>query len=95
VIVDRAAIEAALPGYRLGRQLGRGGYGMVLAGENAVGRPFAIKVLPSLGPAGQRRRIRAPNRIRDRLRYRGTSGSPTTRPCARVLAAVLALEILG
>ncbi|ADP84764.1 serine/threonine protein kinase [Pseudofrankia inefficax] len=52
MIVDRAAIEAALPGYRLGRQLGRGGYGMVLAGENAVGRQFAIKVLPSLGPAG-------------------------------------------
>ncbi|MBL7491365.1 protein kinase [Frankia sp. AgB1.9] len=52
MIVDRAAIEAALPGYRLGRQLGRGGYGMVLAGQNAVGRPFAIKVLPSLGPAG-------------------------------------------
>jgi serine/threonine-protein kinase len=52
VIVDRAAIEAALPGYRLGRQLGRGGYGMVLAAENTVGRRFAIKVLPSLSPVG-------------------------------------------
>jgi len=51
-------IEAALPGYRLGRQLGRGGYGMVLAAENAVGRPFAIKVLPSIGPAGSNKEAR-------------------------------------
>ncbi len=46
VLVERAQIEAALPGYELGDQIGSGGFGLVLAGwQTSLQRDVAIKVL--------------------------------------------------
>jgi serine/threonine-protein kinase len=46
VIVDRVRVEAALPGYEIGAELGRGGFGLVLAGRHRrLARPVAIKIL--------------------------------------------------
>ncbi|WP_346434320.1 serine/threonine-protein kinase [Candidatus Protofrankia californiensis] len=46
MIVDRAQVAAALPGYELGAQLGAGAYGLVLAGRHRrLNRQVAIKVL--------------------------------------------------
>ncbi|MCM3920208.1 serine/threonine protein kinase [Frankia sp. AiPs1] len=48
VIVDRGRIAAALPGYKLGAQLGVGGFGLVVAGRHRrLRRQVAIKVVPS------------------------------------------------
>ncbi|MFI5955095.1 serine/threonine-protein kinase [Cryptosporangium sp. NPDC051539] len=52
MIVDRARIEEALPGYDLGAELGRGAFGLVVAGTHRrLGRSVAIKVLS--GPDGE------------------------------------------
>ncbi len=48
MIVDRGVVQAALPGYELGRQLGRGAFGLVLAGRDRLRRDVAIKVLPGV-----------------------------------------------
>src|SRR5262245_61895039 len=55
MIVDRARVAAALPGYKLGAQIGAGGFGLVLAGRHRrLRRDVAIKVIPSEnGPAGR------------------------------------------
>ncbi|EFC83910.1 serine/threonine-protein kinase [Parafrankia sp. EUN1f] len=46
MIIDREQVAAALPDYTVGVQLGRGGFGLVLAGEHRkMGRPVAIKVM--------------------------------------------------
>ncbi|WP_076784716.1 WD40 repeat domain-containing serine/threonine protein kinase, partial [Parafrankia discariae] len=46
MIVDRAQVAAALPGYELGDQIGAGSFGVVLAGwHRRLGRDVAIKVL--------------------------------------------------
>lgn len=46
-MTDRAAVAAALPGYEIGDELGRGGWGVVLAGKHRrLGRHVAIKQLP-------------------------------------------------
>ncbi len=46
MLVERAQIEAALPGYELGDQIGSGGFGLVLAGwQTSLQRDVAIKVL--------------------------------------------------
>ncbi|OHV29722.1 MULTISPECIES: protein kinase domain-containing protein [Pseudofrankia] len=56
MIVDRAAVAAALPGIEIGGQVGAGAFGLVLAGRHrALNRDVAVKVLPassegSLGP---------------------------------------------
>ncbi|MCM3883547.1 serine/threonine-protein kinase [Frankia sp. R82] len=48
MIVDRGRIAAALPGYKLGAQLGVGGFGLVVAGRHRrLRRQVAIKVVPS------------------------------------------------
>jgi hypothetical protein len=48
MIFSRDEIAAALPGYELDRELGRGGYAVVFgARERATGRPVAVKVLVS------------------------------------------------
>ncbi|OHV36762.1 serine/threonine protein kinase [Parafrankia soli] len=53
MIVDRARVAAALPGYELGGQLGAGAFGLVLAGRHrGLDRPAAIKVLAA-GPDGE------------------------------------------
>jgi serine/threonine-protein kinase len=44
---DQERIAAALPGYEIGRELGRGGFGLVLSARHrALGREVAIKQLP-------------------------------------------------
>ncbi len=46
MIVDRARVAAALPGYELGDQLGAGTFGLVLAGwHRRLQRDVAVKVL--------------------------------------------------
>ncbi|KPM51475.1 hypothetical protein ACG83_35850 [Frankia sp. R43] len=53
MLVDRARVEAALPGYELGEQLGAGGFGLVLAASHRrMARDVAIKVLAGAGRAG-------------------------------------------
>ena len=47
MIEERERIAAALPGYELGARLGRGAFGLVLAGRHrGLGRDVAIKILP-------------------------------------------------
>ncbi|GAA3396986.1 serine/threonine-protein kinase [Cryptosporangium minutisporangium] len=56
VLFDRAKIANALPSYELGRQVGSGGFGLVLEGRHRqLGRPVAIKVLSMHDPAAERR----------------------------------------
>ncbi|MCK9894365.1 serine/threonine-protein kinase [Frankia sp. AgB32] len=44
--IDVGRVSAALPGYELGAELGRGGFGVVLAGRHRlIDRPVAVKVL--------------------------------------------------
>jgi hypothetical protein len=46
MLFDRAQLEAVLPQYEVGAQLGRGGFGLVLEGRHRrLGRPVAIKIL--------------------------------------------------
>ncbi|ABW09535.1 hypothetical protein Franean1_0068 [Parafrankia sp. EAN1pec] len=46
MIVRRERVARALPAYLVGRQLGAGAYGLVLAGRHRrLRRPVAIKVL--------------------------------------------------
>jgi serine/threonine protein kinase len=52
MIVDRAQVAAALPGYELGKQVGAGAFGLVLSGwHRRLQRDVAIKVLPAGGTA--------------------------------------------
>jgi serine/threonine-protein kinase len=44
---DREILEASLPGYEIGDELGRGGWGVVVRGRHRkLGREVAIKLLP-------------------------------------------------
>ncbi|WP_322750371.1 MULTISPECIES: serine/threonine-protein kinase, partial [unclassified Frankia] len=43
--VDRERLTAALPGFELGKVLGRGTSGVVMSGRDDLGREVAIKVL--------------------------------------------------
>ncbi|WP_242625458.1 serine/threonine-protein kinase, partial [Protofrankia symbiont of Coriaria myrtifolia] len=53
MIIDREQVVAALPGYTVGAQLGRGAFGLVLAGQHRrMGRPVAIKVMAVDGAEG-------------------------------------------
>jgi serine/threonine protein kinase len=46
-VSDVQKLAAILPGYEIGAELGRGGYGVLLAGRNRQpGRAVAIKELP-------------------------------------------------
>lgn len=46
MLIDRSLVEAALPGYQVEGDLGKGGYGLVLAGQHRlIGRKVAIKIL--------------------------------------------------
>ena len=46
MLINRSQVEAALPGYQVEGDLGKGGYGLVLAGQHKlIGRKVAIKVL--------------------------------------------------
>ncbi|MGF7234674.1 MAG: serine/threonine-protein kinase, partial [Frankia sp.] len=50
MIVDRALVSAALPGYDLGAELGRGGFGLVLGARHVVlDRAVAVKILSDSG----------------------------------------------
>ena len=45
--LDRDQVEAALPAYEIGAELGRGGWGVVIEGRHRrLGREVAIKQLP-------------------------------------------------
>jgi len=47
MIEEREQIAATLPGYELGARLGRGAFGLVLAGRHrGLGRDVAVKILP-------------------------------------------------
>ncbi len=64
--IDAARLAAALPGYDIGEELGRGAFGVVVAGnQRALGRQVAIKALPAFlaGDEGQRRRFTAEARL--------------------------------
>ncbi|ADP84768.1 serine/threonine-protein kinase [Pseudofrankia inefficax] len=52
MIVDRALVAAALPGYELGAQVGQGAFGMVLAAKNRLRRDVAVKVMPGVSVRG-------------------------------------------
>ncbi|WP_018640004.1 WD40 repeat domain-containing serine/threonine protein kinase [Parafrankia elaeagni] len=53
MIIRRERVQRALPGYVVGRQLGAGAFGLVLAGRHRkLRRPVAIKVLEAEGPEG-------------------------------------------
>jgi hypothetical protein len=46
---DREILEASLPGYEIGDELGRGGWGVVVHGRHRkLGREVAIKLLPGV-----------------------------------------------
>lgn len=46
--MDGARLAAALPGYDIGEELGRGAFGVVVAGvQRALGRQVAVKALPA------------------------------------------------
>ncbi len=46
-MIERSLLERALPAYEIGDELGRGGFGVVLAGRHRrLGRDVAIKQLP-------------------------------------------------
>lgn len=52
MMVDRALVEAALPSYVLGAELGRGACGLVIAAwHRRLGRQVAVKVLARAGDA--------------------------------------------
>jgi serine/threonine protein kinase len=56
MLYNRTLIEAALPQYEVGTQLGEGGFGVVLAGRHRrLARPVAIKLLTADGPDMERR----------------------------------------
>ncbi|MEX5637174.1 serine/threonine-protein kinase [Parafrankia sp. FMc2] len=57
MILNETRLVAALPAYELGSQLGRGAFGVVLAGRHReLGRDVAIKVLPiGQGPMAEAR----------------------------------------
>ena len=56
MLFDRAQLEAALPQYEVGNQLGRGAFGLVLEGRHRrLGRPVAIKILTISEPDVERR----------------------------------------
>ena len=56
MLFDRAQLEAALPQYEVGAQLGRGAFGLVLEGRHRrLGRPVAIKILTISEPDVERR----------------------------------------
>jgi serine/threonine protein kinase len=62
VIVDRGQIQRALPHYELGEELGRGGFGLVLAARHrALDRQVAVKVMG-------RRSARHPSTAEDEAR---------------------------
>src|SRR5262245_29896195 len=51
MIVDERQVARALPDYELGGQLGRGAFGLVVAGRHReLDRPVAIKILATGGP---------------------------------------------
>jgi WD40 repeat protein/serine/threonine protein kinase len=63
MIVDTERVAAALPGYELGRVLGQGSYGLVVAGRHReLRREVAIKILP-VGEDGAAERGRAEARL--------------------------------
>ena len=56
MLFDRATITAALPSYEVGREVGSGGFGLVLEGRHrSLGRRVAIKVLGVPDPDVERR----------------------------------------
>src|SRR5689334_5615398 len=64
MIVDRARIEEALPGYELGAELGRGAFGLVIAARHRqLARDVAIKVLGRPGDSVEESRFRAEARV--------------------------------
>ncbi|MFG1921345.1 serine/threonine-protein kinase [Cryptosporangium sp. NPDC048952] len=68
MIVDRARIEEALPGYVLGEELGRGAFGLVLAARHRqLARDVAIKVLGRPGDSVEEGRFRAEARVLSEL----------------------------
>lgn len=68
MIVDRARIEEALPGYELGAELGRGAFGLVIAARHRqLDRDVAIKVLGRPGDPVEESRFRAEARVLSEL----------------------------
>jgi len=65
--VDRDSVIAALPDYTVGRELGAGGFGLVLSGyHRPLDRDVAIKVL-SRRPRGATEELRGEGRLLSRL----------------------------
>src|SRR6185369_4893418 len=46
VLVNEAQLAAALPGYKIGSQIGKGAFGVVLRASDRLGREVAVKVMP-------------------------------------------------
>ncbi|WP_242424757.1 protein kinase domain-containing protein, partial [Frankia sp. EI5c] len=64
--IDTGRISAALTGYELGAELGRGGFGAVLAGRHRlIDRDVAVKVLlePAEGDGDLRSRFLSEARV--------------------------------
>ena len=83
-IEDR--IRAALPGFDIGEQIGRGGCGVVLAGvHRQLHRPVAIKRIPpqfAEDPAVRRRFVRSITRASDAGSAAAAARTAATSPTA-------------
>ena len=64
MIVDRELVAAALPGYELGSQVGRGAFGIVVVAKDRLRRDVAVKIMPGVSYRGEHAETEALNLAR-------------------------------